>query len=130
MHPHVDMPSLVCCGGKAGRRFLERGGFKLRRPSERRAPANRPRAPQSVHVLYVFISSHGYQLGLCRSTSSLHSCLSLPPHFSTPSILNPPLSKSISDISGWTVRCNPLPYFLQKPHQSLRLSCKVAAKPE
>lgn len=80
---------------------------------ERRAPANRPRAPQSAHVLYVFISSHGYQLGLCRSTSSLHSCPSPPPcaHFSTPSILNPPLSKSISDISGWSVKCNPPPIF-------------------
>lgn len=83
---------------------------------ERRAPASRPRAPQSVHVLYVFISSHGYQLGLCRSTSSLHSCPSPP----LPSALTSPpllfsillsLSKSISDISGWSVKCNPPPIF-------------------
>lgn len=37
--------------------------LKLRRALERHSPAKKPRASQSCHVLKVFISSHGYQLG-------------------------------------------------------------------
>lgn len=43
--------------------FLEKG-IKLRRTFEHHALASRPRASRSCHVLKVFISSHGYQLGL------------------------------------------------------------------
>lgn len=106
---------------KVGWRFLERG-IEVQEGFWNCYLAKRPHAPQSCHGFEVFISSHGYQLGLHWSTSSFHSFLPILPLIPPPFLFFFFCSFSLNPFIWLCADCDCNSFILHKLHN---YACKT-----